>query len=132
MRKIVLNQVRTPDGTVLTSRHRHDYVRHLDKNGLEYSVDGGLDYLSRGFDRDDPHEELSVYADESFDLVRASLAWGTRGITGDQPIRWVTVDTLETEHIQNILRTQHQIPGYIREIFEREISYRSEVLQDKK
>jgi hypothetical protein len=128
MRKIVLNQIRTPDGTVLTSRHRHDYVTHVDKNGLTYSVDGGHDYLARGFDRDDPHEELSVYADESFDLVRTSLAWGTRGITGDQPIRWVTVDKLETEHIQNILRTQHQISGYIREIFEREISYRSQVL----
>jgi len=128
MRNIVLNRIRTPDGTVLTSRHRHDYVRHLDKNGLEYSVDGGLDYLSRGFDRDDPHEELSVYADDSFDLVRTSLAWRTRGLSGDQPVRWVTLDKLETEHIQDILRTKRQIPGYIREIFEREISYRSEVL----
>jgi hypothetical protein len=103
----------------------------LIKIGLS-TQDGGLDYLARGFDRGDLHEERSVYADEGFDLVRKSLAWGTRGLSGDQPIRWITVDKLETEHIQNILRTQHQIPRYLREIFEREISYRSEVLQNKK
>jgi hypothetical protein len=84
MRKIVLNRIRTPDGTVPTSYHRHDYVRRRDRDGLECLVDGGLAYLARGFDRHDPYEEHSVYADDSFDLVRKSLASGARGITGDQ------------------------------------------------
>ena len=46
-RQIVLNSIMTPDGTVLISHHRHDYVTHLDKNGELYLVDGGTDYLKR-------------------------------------------------------------------------------------
>ena len=32
MRKLIKNSIRTPDGTVLTSRHRHDFKSHKDKN----------------------------------------------------------------------------------------------------
>jgi len=45
-RKIVLNRIKTPDGTILTSYHRHNYVSHID-NGELYAVDGGNDYLRR-------------------------------------------------------------------------------------
>ena len=42
---ILSNRMRTPDGTILESKHRHDYVTHLDANGREYMLDGGLDYV---------------------------------------------------------------------------------------
>ncbi len=43
-KRLIYNSIITPDGTVLVSRHRHDYNSHLDKNGLTYSIDGGTDY----------------------------------------------------------------------------------------
>ena len=36
MSGILRNALKTPDGTVITSRHRHDYVTHTDTNGKEY------------------------------------------------------------------------------------------------
>ena len=45
--RLILNRIKTPDGTILTSYNRHDYVSYEDANGLEYMVDGGLEYLRR-------------------------------------------------------------------------------------
>ena len=40
MSTLVYNAIRTPDGTVIESMHRHDYKAYLDKNGKEYMVMG--------------------------------------------------------------------------------------------
>ena len=58
-KKIILNAIQTPDGTVLISRNSHDYVCHKDANGSFYSVDGGNDYLKRSGKTD--YKELSVF-----------------------------------------------------------------------
>lgn len=46
-KRIILNSIKTPDGTILVSRHRHDYVTYTDESRLEFSVDGGNEYLKR-------------------------------------------------------------------------------------
>ena len=55
--------MRTPDGTILESKHRHDYVTHLDANGKEYMLDGGLAYVRSSAYGDE--EMLTVYDDNS-------------------------------------------------------------------
>lgn len=41
----LLTRIKTPDGTILTSARRHDFVKHHDTvTNEEYILDGGLDY----------------------------------------------------------------------------------------
>ena len=122
--RIVSNRIRTPDGTILESRHRHDYVTYVDKNGKEYMVDGGLDYLRRNLHDDAPYEELSVYDDAPYALVREVFKWGTRGKDGKQPLKFVPLKDLTTEHIEAILDTQSHIADYVRKIFISELTFR--------
>ena len=122
--RIVSNRIRTPDGTILESMHRHDYVTYLDANGKEYMVDGGLDYLRRNVHDDAPYEELSVYDDALHVEIRNVFKWGTRGKDGKQPLTYVPLKDLTTEHIEAILDTQSHISDYIRKIFLNELSIR--------
>ena len=123
--RIVSNRIRTPDGTILESMHRHDYVTYEDANGLEYMVDGGLDYLRRNVHDDAPYIELSVYSDDSHDVIRDVFKWGTRGKDGKQPLTYVPLKNLTTEHIEAILETQDHIQEYIRNIFLDELEFRN-------
>jgi len=122
--KIVANRIRTPDGTILESMHRHDYVTYIDTNGKEYMVDGGLDYMRRVVHGDAPYEELSVYSNESHEKIRNAFRWGTRGKDGKQALTYVPLKDLTTEHIEAILDTQTHIRDYIRQIFLDELSFR--------
>ena len=122
--RIVSNRIRTPDGTILESMHRHDYVTYTDANGKEYMVDGGLDYLRRNVHDDAPYEELSVYDDAPYALIREVFKWGTRGKDGKQPLMYVPLKDLTTEHIEAILETQTHIQEHIRKIFLDELSFR--------
>jgi len=122
--RIVSNRIRTPDGTVLESRHRHDYVTYVDANGKEYMVDGGLDYLRRNVHDDAPYEELSVYDDAPYALVREVFKWGTRGKDGKQPLTYVPLKDLTNEHIEAILDTQTHISERIRKLFIGELNFR--------
>lgn len=93
-KRIILNQIRTPDGTILKSMHRHDYVTYTDQNGLEYMVDGGSDYLRRNIHVDAPHIELTVYEDSPFEVIRESYCRGGRGKDGTEPLTWVPMNQM--------------------------------------
>ena len=123
--KIVANRIRTPDGTILESKHRHDYVTHTDANGKEYMVDGGLDYLRRIVHDDAPYEELSIYSDAPHTEIREVFCWGTRGVDGRQPLTFKLLKDLTTDHIEAILETQTHISDYIRKIFSDELKFRT-------
>lgn len=120
---ILVNAIQTPDGTVIESRHRHDYVTHIDSiDGKEYMVDGGLDYLRRSVIGSG--KDLSVYSDDPHYKIRDRFTWGTYGINGDQLKKLVKLKDLDADHIDAILETQTQIEDHIRKIFVDELRYR--------
>ena len=124
MRKLVLNRIRTPDQTVLTSRNRHDFVSHKDKNGELYYTDGGLSYLKRSVNKE-PYEDLSLYSDDPFEILRENITWGSRGKNGDEELHYKPISNMSNNHINSIL-SQYKLVDYLKEVFEKEISYRNE------
>ena len=124
MRKLIKNSIRTPDGTVLESRHRHDYKSHKDKNNEIYVCDGGLSYLKRSVNV--IHwEELSLYSDDPFEILRENITWGTYGKNGDEELHYKPISNMSSNHINSIL-SKIKIAEYMKELFEKEISHRNE------
>lgn len=146
------NAIMTPDGTILESKHRHDYVTHTDtKDGQFYMVYGGRAYLRRSgpqkrvvqlpwhkallniivgkptFEEIEGYTDLSIYGDETspFEFVRRNMTWGTRGKDGSEPLRLVILCDMETSHIEAVLKTQAIGPQY-REWFEKELQWRKD------
>ena len=93
-RIIIYNAIQTPDGTIISSTHRHDYVTHEDKNGKTYGVDGGCEYLRRIGDLSGC-KDLSMYLEpwsaEFHVKAREVIKRGGRGKNGDQPLTWVPI-----------------------------------------
>jgi len=102
-RIVVYNAIKTPDGTTLVSRHRHDYVTHLDENKEWYMLDGGTGgYVRRSVNKI-PAEDLSVYSDDDFELVRTVATRGSRGVDGSQPLHWIKICDMTDDHLQGVL-----------------------------
>lgn len=122
--KILVNSIRTPDGTVLISYGRHDYVTHKDAvTGEVYMIDGGLDYLRRSINTV-AAEDLSVYNNVSHDVARQVVTWGTRGKDGLQPFKRVAVKDMETSHIEAVLYTQQHIYPQVKIVMINELQLR--------
>jgi hypothetical protein len=122
--KILCNRIKTPDGTILESMNRHDYVTYIDANGKEYMVDGGLDYLRRNVHDDAPYTELSVSSSDEHSVIREVFKWGTYGIDGKQPLKYVILKDMSWDHIDAILKTQTHLRDHIRQVFVNELDYR--------
>jgi len=122
MSNILHNALRTPDGTVIESRYRHDYVTYIDANGKEYMIDGGLDYVRSSAHGDE--EYLTVTLDDPHSIVRDIVTWGTRGPNGDQPLTYVKLADMTTDHIEACLETQDTMYPQIRTAMENELSHR--------
>jgi len=99
---LIRNAIQTPDGTVLVSRSRHDYKTHTDANGKTYMVDGGLEYVRRSAHGDEV--DLCLYDDAPHIIQASVLKWGTYGINGDQPLKYVTIAEMDTAHIEAVLK----------------------------
>ena len=126
MSKTLASFMITPDGTVLQSYHRHDYKTHLDKNGEEYMIDGGCNYVRTNCNKE-PAEYFTVTTDDTHKVKRQWFHWGTYGKDGKQPLKWKALRELDKEHIEAILDTQHHIEEHIRELFKDELEYRKQV-----
>lgn len=151
-RKIILNQIKTPDGTILKSIHRHDYVTHTDKNGLEYMVDGGSEYLRRSVNKtkltfflkikivllkligrawNDPLEytELSIYSDSPFEEIREVFHRGGRGKDGTEPLTWVPMSNMSNSWLLACITYNEERrmgESFANEMYKKELMYRQE------
>ena len=122
--EILVNRIKTPDGTILTSRHRHDYQSHVDKiTGETYVVDGGTDYLRRSTNIIEA-EDISLSTDSPFEEIREGFTWGTHGKDGKQPLTQVLLKDMSNNHIIAVLESQ-PIKGKVRELFFNELRYRA-------
>lgn len=129
---IVYNAIKTPDGTILESTHRHDYRTYLDKNGYTYMVDGGVAYLRRNIVKEAPATDLSVYLEDGHEKVREFAKWGTYGKTGNEPFRRVALKDMESDHIRAVLKVAQSMASQFRTAFENELKFRGEMVEQSK
>lgn len=102
--ELLISRIQTPDGTILTSRHRHDYVTHTDANGLEYMLDGGSDYQRYILHEEAPFKDISLYTDSPYEEIRKYYCRGGRGIDGTQPLKWVPLCEMSDEWLKNCIK----------------------------
>lgn len=80
---------------IISSTHRHDYVVCGCINNT--MVDGGAAYLRRGYNDSSKVLELALYTDSPD--IEDKLLWGTRGKDGDEPLTWVRIKDMTTDHL---------------------------------
>jgi hypothetical protein len=115
--EFLVNRWKCKDGTILQSKHRHDYVSHTDANGEFYFVDGGLEYIRHSGNM----EPICLYSNDPHELIREAFYWGTRK---SGALVWVHPSEMQTEHIWAIIETQTQISSEVKELFKNELEYR--------
>lgn len=124
MTNIIRNSIQTPDGTILQSFHRHDYVSHIDANGETYFIDGGQSYIRMSCNKE-PCTSRFVYSDADHETIRECFTWGTRGVDGDQPLTQMLLKDMSIDHIEAILATQSHIRNtHIEKLFVAELIHR--------
>ena len=121
--KLIRNALQTPDGTIIESTHRHDYVTYTDANGKGYMVDGGLAYLRRSANGDEI--DMSLYNDQPHEVQRDVLTWGTYGIDGNQPLQYKTIADMDTGHLEAVVEMGGVCPVR-RKCMQKELEFRNE------
>lgn len=123
---ILRNAIVTPDGTVLVSKYRHDFVSHVDKvTGKRYFVDGGSSYMRTSTNGDEIN--ISVYDDGDFNKRRYYLHWGVNTYKNGRPrkqTKWTRICELETDHIKAILEHAHVIDAVYKDTMIKELEKR--------
>ena len=107
-RILIANRIQTPDGTILHSKHRHDFVWYADKNGERYCLDGGNDYQKISFEINPPID-CSIYSTDDFEEVRKVMLRGTYGKTGDKPLHYIALCEMSEEWIFNVIKCLQEI-----------------------
>lgn len=126
-RRVILNQIKTPDGTIIRSMHRHDYVEHTDANGFTYMVDGGDAYLRRNVNESAPYTELTIYSDSPFEIIRENFHRGGRGIDGRQPLTWVPLNKMSDSWVEACITYNENLgmgDSFANEMYVKELEYR--------
>ena len=121
VREIVYNAIKTPDGTILESRHRYGFKKYKDKNGETYINDGGTEYIRRSVNKE-PYEDLSLYTTDSIEKIRGVADWGTYGKDGLEELKYKKITDLSNAHLEAILNDCGE--DVYKGIIKRELDYR--------
>lgn len=128
-RQCIYRSLTTPDGTVLVSHHRHDFVTHIDKNGERYMLDGGTDTHYRTSVNTIKGVINEVYLDEGHAKIRDYVHRGGRGKNGDQPLTWVPVSEMNDNWVAATIvynEDRGMGHGWFNKVLHDEIEYRKE------
>lgn len=97
MTQIILNSAKCLlCGDVLISRTQHHFVSCKCSN---LSCDGGLVYTKRVIGSMDAYEELSVYSDAEYGVVRQNGCRGSLGIFGKEELHWIKLCDMSDNHL---------------------------------
>lgn len=113
------------DGTILHSKHQHDYVTHTDINGKEYMLDGGNGYYCRT----NRNGILKVITeDNSHEEIRNWFVWG-KSLDKDGnrvPFKWVYLKDIEDSHLEALVEytDNDNYPPHVNKIFRDEKVWR--------
>lgn len=128
-RQCVFRSLTTPDGTVLVSHHRHDYVTHVDANGETYMLDGGPDKFYRTSVNNVKGKITEVYLDEGHEKIRDYVHRGGRGKDGTQPLKWVPVSQMNDNWVEATITYNEDRGmgfGWFNKVLKDELAYRKE------
>jgi len=136
-RKIILNQIQTPDGTILISHSVHDYKEYKDSISKEvYMVDGGNEYLRRNKCKT-PYKEMTIYSDDDFKIVRENLYRGSFDGYGNR--LWIKMSEMSDDHIMNCIKYNIKLGFtefcFANQMYKKEFEYRAKnniFIEDKK
>lgn len=99
---IVYSAIKCPDGTILESKHVHDYQSYVDKNKETYVLDGGGEYIRRSVNKEEA-EDLSLYSDAPHEQIREKVSRGGRGLDGTEPLKYVLLKDVDNSWLQAII-----------------------------
>jgi hypothetical protein len=100
---IVYNAIRTPDQTILESKHVHDYQSYVDKNGEIYILDGGCGGYTRRSVNIIEAENISLYSDAPHEQIREVVSRGSRGKSGREELKYILLKNIDDEYLQAII-----------------------------
>lgn len=123
--QIVYNALQTPDGTIIQSKHRHDFVTHDDKNGKKYMIDGGTDYCRRSNNGDEVTISLTVA--DPIHKIREVFRWGRNYDENMKRLpatEWVLLKDLNDGHLDALCQ-YGPIADWMKLLFIREKQWRN-------
>ena len=129
MTKVILlyNAIQCPDGTIIESKHRHDFVQHKQLDGRDYFVDGGLDYQRIGYS-DNEFINLLVTTEDDHAKIREVFEWTSNYDANMNPIAPVKrkLKDLTDDHVKAlVIWTEEGYPEYVHKIMLDEAEYRN-------